>query len=76
MGIGPKVVLASLPSLSAGPARELLAQWAGDPHSAVVMPGTPQVGRVGGGVGGGVGGSAAHCSQQHAASLLMNPLLC
>jgi hypothetical protein len=40
---GPKVVLAGLPSLEAGPGRHLLAQWAADPASLILFTGQAQV---------------------------------
>ena len=43
---GPKVVLATLPSLEAGPARALLAEWGADPRSAVVFTQEPEVGTI------------------------------
>ncbi len=46
LSVGPKVVLASLPSLSAGPARQLFVEWAGDPRNAIILPGAPQAGTL------------------------------
>ena len=43
---GPKVVVASLSSLDAGVARELLVEWAGNPNCAVVLPGQPPRGSL------------------------------
>jgi cleavage and polyadenylation specificity factor subunit 2 len=43
---GPKVVVASLSSLDAGVARELLVEWAGNPNCAVVFPGQPPRGTL------------------------------
>jgi Cft2 family RNA processing exonuclease len=40
---GPAVVLASLPSLEGGPARELLTRWATGEHNLIVVPGRPLV---------------------------------
>jgi Beta-Casp domain len=40
---GPAVVLASLPSLEGGPARELLTRWATGERNLVVVPGRPLV---------------------------------
>lgn len=51
---GPKVVLATLPSLEAGPARRLFAEWAGGRRNAVVFVTQPEVGVFfGGGAKGG-----------------------
>lgn len=40
---GPKAILATLPSLEAGPAQELLVDWAGDPHSLILFTERPPV---------------------------------
>lgn len=40
------MILASLPSLAAGPARHLLTEWAGDPRNAIILPGAPQAGTL------------------------------
>ena len=40
---GPAVVLASLPSLEGGPARELLTRWATGERNLIVVPGRPLV---------------------------------
>ena len=40
---GPKAVLATLPSLEAGPAQELFVEWAGDPHSLILFTERPPV---------------------------------
>ena len=40
---GPKAVLATLPSLEAGPAQELFVEWAGDPHSLILFTERPAV---------------------------------
>jgi Cft2 family RNA processing exonuclease len=42
----PKLVLATLPSLEAGPARELFAQWAGDERNTILFPTEPEVGSL------------------------------
>ena len=34
---GPKLVLATLPSLQAGMARELFVEWAGDPRNLILF---------------------------------------
>lgn len=39
----PKVVLASLPTLEAGPSRALLAQWAADPANLILFTARAQV---------------------------------
>lgn len=40
---GPAVVLASLPSMEAGPAKALLTRWATDERNLIVVPGRPLV---------------------------------
>ena len=40
---GPKAVLATLPTLEAGPAQELFVEWAGDPHSLILFTERPPV---------------------------------
>ncbi len=40
---GPAVVLAPLPSLAAGPARRLLADWADTAANLIVLPSRPAV---------------------------------
>jgi len=40
---GPKVVLATLPTLGAGPAQQLVLEWAGDPRNAVIFTQQPEV---------------------------------
>lgn len=40
---GPKAVLATLPSLEAGIARDLLVDWAGDSHSLILFTERPPV---------------------------------
>ena len=42
----PKLVLATLPSLEAGPARELFAQWAGDEKNMILFPTAPEAGSL------------------------------
>ncbi|GAB4814627.1 hypothetical protein N2152v2_001673 [Parachlorella kessleri] len=43
---GPKVVLATLPTLGAGPSRQLLLEWAGDPRNAVIFTHQPEEGTL------------------------------
>ncbi|CAK0764272.1 hypothetical protein CVIRNUC_003141 [Coccomyxa viridis] len=43
---GPKAVLATLPSLEAGPAQELFVEWAGDPHSLILFTERPPAGSL------------------------------
>jgi len=40
---GPKAVLATLPNLEAGASRDLLVDWASDPHSLIILTERPQV---------------------------------
>lgn len=40
---GPKAVLATLPTLEAGASRDLLVDWASDPHSLIILTERPQV---------------------------------
>ncbi len=40
---GPKAVLATLPTLEAGASRDLLVDWAGDPHSLILLTERPPV---------------------------------
>ena len=39
---GPKAVLATLPTLEAGASRDLLVDWASDPHSLIILTERPQ----------------------------------
>ena len=41
--VGPRVVLASVPSLSMGHARLLFAEWAADPRNLILFPTEPPV---------------------------------
>jgi hypothetical protein len=43
LGHGPKLVLATLASLEAGGARQLLVEWAANPASLVLFPGAAPV---------------------------------
>ena len=43
---GPKVVLASMASLDAGPARGLVSEWASNSRNLVIFPTSPPVGTL------------------------------
>ena len=43
---GPRVVLASVPSLAAGMSLQLLVDWAPNPNNLIIFPGTAQVRRL------------------------------
>ncbi|KAK9816483.1 hypothetical protein WJX72_000827 [[Myrmecia] bisecta] len=43
---GPKVVLASMPSLETGASKQLFADWAADPRNVILFTGRPEEGTI------------------------------